>query len=106
MSRRLKPYFLIIAVSLALALFLGPPFAIAKNLPTICNIFSKKMGDKTGSCGHRSMISKIQDKSFQVEAFLFFNAGVQTIDSFIISGDPTSFSFSLGSHTPFNPLRC
>ncbi len=106
MSRRLKPYFLIIAVSLAFALFFGPPFAIAKNLPTICNLFSKKMGDKTGSCGHRSMISKIQDKSFQVEAFLFFNVGLQTTDSYIISSSLTSFSFSLGSHTLFNPLRC
>jgi len=106
MSRRLKPYFLIIAVSLTIGLLFGLPLAMANNLPTICNIFNKKMGDKTGSCGHRSMISKFQDKSFEVEAVLFGHIDLETSESFILPSKPTSLSFSLGNNTQSNPLRC
>ena len=106
MSRLLKPYFFIFAVSLTLVLLAGPPLAIAKNLPTRCNLFNKKMADNKESCAHRSMISKIQDKSFVAEAIIFSNAGLEVIDFLMIPSSIASVSFSSRSHTVFNPLRC
>ena len=73
MLLRLRPHVFFILTTLLVALLLGPSLSIAKNLSTACNIFHKKAIDKEGPCGHRAMFSKVQDKSFQVEAVLSFD---------------------------------
>jgi hypothetical protein len=74
MSLRLRPHVFFILTTLLAVLLLGPPLSIAKNLPTVCNIFHKKAIDKEGPCGHRAVFSKIQDNSFEGEAVLSFDA--------------------------------
>lgn len=106
MSLRLKPHVFIILTTLLIALLIGPPLSIAKNLPTVCNIFYKNTADKTGACGHKAMFSKMQNNSFEVEAVLFFNVDLEFSHSLIIPNNPTSVSFTLGSNTQSNPLRC
>ena len=106
MSLRLKPYVFFILVALVITLLVGPPLSIAKNLPTVCNIFDKKMADKAGSCGHRAMFSKFQDKSFEVEAVLPSNVDLETSHFSIIQINPLSVSISFASNTQSNPLRC
>ncbi len=71
MSPRFRPFGFIVLTGLIITLLMGPPLAIASNLPTACNIFDKR--DKAGPCGHRAMFSKIQDKSFEAEGVLFSN---------------------------------
>ena len=106
MLPRFKSCFFIIAVSLTIVLLFGLPLAIAKNLPTVCNIFNKKMADKAGSCGHRAMFSKFQDKSFEVEAVLSSNVDLETSHFSMIQIDPLSVSISFRSNTQSDPLRC
>jgi hypothetical protein len=106
MSRRLKSYFLMTAIILTVALLLGPPLSIAKNLPTVCNIFDKKMTEKAGSCGHRAAFSKTQDKSFEVGAALFSNVDIETSHFRIIQSTPLSVSISFTNNNQSNPLRC
>ena len=57
---RLKPFFVIFAAALIMALVLGPPVAFASKLPTACNIFHNKKAAKLGSCGHDVTFSKDQ----------------------------------------------
>jgi hypothetical protein len=58
MLARLKPFFVIFAATLIMALVLGPPVAFASKLPTTCNIFHNKKAAKLGSCGHDVTFSK------------------------------------------------
>jgi hypothetical protein len=106
MSRRLKPYGLIIAIILTVALLLGPPLAIANNLPTVCNIFVKKTTDKAGSCDHRSMVSKFQDKSVELGAILYPIADLEIGHPVIAPGIIPSSLLSSNSLAQSNPLRC
>ncbi len=106
MSFRLKPHIVFILVALVITLLVGPPLSIAKNLPTVCNIFDKKMAEKAGSCGHRAMFAKFQDKTFQVEAVLSSNADLETSHFSVIQINPLSVSISFASNTQSNPLRC
>ncbi len=105
MTGHLKKFIFITVTAVVIAFLLGPPLAMASNLPTVCNIFHKTV-DKAGPCGHRAMISKIQDKSFQVEAVLSLNVAFETGYFLIIQSNPLSVSFPLGSNPQFNPLRC
>ena len=106
MSRRLKPYGLIIAIVLTVAFLLGPPLARAKNLPTVCNIFDKKVTEKASPCGNRAMLSKVQDRSFDLGAVHFFNVDLETSHFLIIQSNPLSVSISFGNNNQYNPLRC
>jgi hypothetical protein len=105
MTGHLKKFIFITVTAVVIAFLLGPPLAIASNLPTVCNFFHKT-GDKAAPCGHRAMISKIHDKSFQVEAVLSLDVDFETSYFLIIQSNPLSISFPLGSNTQFNPLRC
>ena len=106
MSARHKTYIFIISVALMVLFVIGPPAAFASKLPTVCNIFSQKTTEKAGSCGHRAMFSKIQDKSFEVGAVLFFNVDLETSHFLIIQSNPLSVSFPFASNPQSNPLRC
>ncbi len=106
MSLRLRPHVFFVLTTLLIALLIGPPLSIAKNLPTVCNIFDKKMAGKAGPCGHRALSSKIQDKSFEVEAVLFLTAELEFSHSLVIPNNPTSLSFPFGGSAQSNPLRC
>lgn len=96
---------IIIAVLITVLLF-GPPLAIAKNLPTICNLFDKKMADKSGSCGNRAIFSKIQDKSFDLGAILFSYLDLETSHFRVVKRNSTAPAFSSAINTQSNPLRC
>jgi hypothetical protein len=106
MSLRLRPYFFSILAILLISLLLGPPLAKAKNLPTLCNIFDKKVTEKASPCGHRAMLSKVQDRSFDLGAVLFFNVDLKTINFQIIENSTLSVSISVGNNIQSNPLRC
>ena len=106
MSLRLKPHVFFILTTLLIALLVGPPLSIAKNLPTVCNIFYKNTADKTGPCGHKAMFSKMQNNSFEVGAVLFLNVDLETSHFFISQSSPISVSFPFGNDTQSNPLRC
>jgi len=106
MSRRLKPYGLIIAIILTVALLFGPPLAIASNLPTVCNVFVKKATDKAGSCGHKSMVSKFQDKSFELGAILYPVPDLEIGHPVIAASIIPSSLLSSNSLAQSNPLRC
>ena len=106
MSGRYKTHIFIVSVALMFVFLVGPPAAFASKLPTVCNIFSKKALDKAGPCGHRAMFSKIQDKSFDAQAVLFFNLDFETSHFLIIQSNPLSVSFPFGSNAQSNPLRC
>jgi hypothetical protein len=106
MTNLLKKLTFIMVTALLIAFLLGPPLSFASKLPTVCNIFHKKMTDKAGPCGHRAMFSKIQDKSFEIQAVLFFNVDSETSHFLIIQNNPSSFSFPFGSNAQSNPLRC
>jgi hypothetical protein len=106
MANLFKRLSLIIIAALIPVLLFGPPLSIAKNLPTVCNIFDKKMTEKAGSCGHRAVFSKIQDKSFEVGAVLSFHVDLETSHFLIIQRTPLSVSISFANNTQSNPLRC
>ena len=106
MSRRYKTHFIIISVMLMILFVVGPPAAMASKLPTVCNIFSQKTTEKAGPCGHRAIFSKVQDKSFQVEAVLSFDVDFETSHFLIIQSNPLSVSFPFGSNPQSSPLRC
>jgi hypothetical protein len=87
-------------------LLLGPPLALASKLPTVCNIFHNKPIEKAGSCGHRTMFSKIQDKSFEVEAGHFFSTELGTSHFTAVSNSfPIRFS-EIADLPQSSPLRC
>ena len=106
MSLRLRPYFFSILAILLISLLLGPPLAKAKNLPTLCNIFDKKVTEKASPCGHRAMLSKVQDRSFDLGAVHFFNVDLETNHFLIIQSNPLSVSISFGNNNQYDPLRC
>jgi hypothetical protein len=106
MSRRYKIHIIILSVVLMILFVVGPPAAMASKLPTVCNIFSQKTTEKAGPCGHRAIFSKIQDKSFQVEAVLSFDVDFESGHFLIIQSNPLSVSFPFGSNPQSSPLRC
>lgn len=106
MLLRLRHRSFLIFLILLVALLLGPPLSMAKNLPTICNIFDKGKAEKSGHCGHRAMSSKIQDKSPDFEAVLFFNLDLRNSGLLIIQSDSLSVLFPSGTNFQSNPLRC
>jgi hypothetical protein len=106
MKGRIKKFTFIAVSALVIALLLGPPLAIAGNLPTVCNIFHKKAVDKEGTCAHRAMFSKVQDKSFEAGAVLLPSVGFETNHFLIIQTSPTSIFSLFGKSIQFNPLRC
>lgn len=106
MSGRLKAYMLIILATLIVAFLLSPPLAFASKLPTTCNIFHKKTADKAGPCGHWVTFSKMQDKSFEVEAVHFANAGLLSNH---FTAVPSSYAvrfLEIADLPRSNPLRC
>ena len=106
MSGRLKPYLTVLIILLLAALVTGPPAAFASKLPTVCNIFDKKTADKAGSCGHRAIFTKTQDKFPVVEAALISLLNFEPRHFLIIQNNPLSVSSPFGSKAQFNPLRC
>ena len=106
MSRRYKTHFIIISVMLMILFVVGPPAAMASKLPTVCNIFSQKTTEKAGPCGHRAIFSKVQDRSFQVEAVLSFDVDFETSHFLIIQSNPISAFLPFGSNPQSSPLRC
>jgi hypothetical protein len=106
MSHRLKSYNLIILTTLIILLLVGPPLAIANNLPTVCNIFVKKTTDKAGSCNQRFMVSKFQDKSFELGAILYPIADLEIGHPVIAPSIIPSSLLSSNSLPQSNPLRC
>jgi len=105
MTGHFKNIIFITVAALVIIYLIGPPLAIAGNLPTVCNIFHKTV-DKAGPCGHRAMISKIQDKSFEVGAVLIPGVDFETTHFLIIRSNPLSDSFPFGSNPRSSPLRC
>jgi hypothetical protein len=105
MTGHFKKIIFITVTALVITFLIGPPLAIAGNLPTVCNIFHKKV-DKEGHCGHRAIFSKIQDKSFEVGAVLVPGVDFETSHFLIIQSNPLSVLFSFGKNTQSNPLRC
>jgi len=106
MSRRYKTHILIVSIVLMILFVLGPPAAMASNLPTVCNIFSQKPTEKAGPCGHRAIFSKMQDKSFEVGAVLIPSVDFEISHFLIIQSNPLSVSFSFESNPQSSPLRC
>jgi len=106
MTGHLKNFIFITVTAVVITLLLGPPLAIAGNLPRVCNIFDKKTTDKAGHCGHRAIFSQIQDKSFQVGAVLIPGVDFETSHFLIIRSNPLSDSFPFGSNPRSSPLRC
>ncbi len=106
MLRRYRTHIFIVSVALMILFVVGPPAAFAGKLPTVCNIFSPKGAEKTGQCGHRAIFSKIQDKSFEVGAVLFFNVDFETSDFLPIHDNLLSVSFPFGGNPQSSPLRC
>jgi len=106
MSDRFKIFTRIMLTTAIIAFLLGPSLAFASKLPTVCNIFHKNHTDKSGHCGHQGVSSKIQDKSLELGAVLFFNVDSETSHFLIIQNNPSSFSFPFGSNAQSNPLRC
>jgi hypothetical protein len=104
MLHRFRLFRSIVLTGLIVLLLMGPPLSIASNLPTACNIFGKKAAGKAGPCGYRAMYSKIQDKSFEVEGVLSFNAGLETTQLLVIQNSPTSFLLPLENNTQSPPL--
>jgi len=96
----------IVLTLLILTLVSGPPLSYASKLPTVCNIFDKKTADKAGPCGHRSMVSKFQDKSFELEAILYPSADLEISHPVIVQNANPSSLLLAGSVMHFNPLRC
>ena len=105
MTGHFKEIIFITVTALVITFLIGPPLAIAGNLPTVCNIFHKTV-DKEGHCGHRAIFSKIQDKSFQVGAVLVPDVDFETNHLLIIQSNPLSVSFPFGSNPQSSPLRC
>jgi hypothetical protein len=106
MTNLLKKLTFIMVTALLIAFLLGPPLSFASKLPTVCNIFHKKMTDKAGPCGHRAMFSKIQDNSFEAGAILFSNVGFETNRFTIAQDSHPAFALSIGNLSQTNPLRC
>jgi len=106
MSLRSKPHLYLIFAALFVALLLGPPLSIAKNLPTVCNIFDKTKAPKSGPCDHRAMFSKFQDKSFEAGAVLLSPVDFVTSHFGVVQNNSASVPFPLASNTQSSPLRC
>ena len=106
MLLRLRHHSFLIFLILLVALLLGPPLSIAKNLPTVCNIFDKGKAEKPGHCGHRALFSKIQDKPPDAVAVLFSNLGLENSCLLFIQSDSLSVLFPFGTNSQSNPLRC
>jgi hypothetical protein len=105
MSLRLRPHSFLIPAILLVALFLGPPLSIAKNLPTACNIFDKAKAHKSGPCDHRAMFSKFQDKSLEVEAGLVSHANFEMSLFLMTPQNPLFVFLPFGRNTQSSPLR-
>ena len=106
MLPRLRHHLFLIFLILFVALLLGPPLSIAKNLPTVCNIFDKDKAEKSGHCGHRALFSKIQDKPPDAVAVLFSNVDLENRCLLNIQSDSLSIFFPFGTNPSSNPLRC
>jgi len=105
MLARLKPFFVIFAATLIMALVLGPPVAFAGKLPTTCNIFHNKKAARLGSCGHQVTFSK--DK-FQGAETAFSN-GIEfgNIETpLVLHNNHPSRSFPSAVVFDSVPLRC
>ncbi len=63
MTGRLKKFIFVTVTAVVIAFLLGPPLAIASNLPTVCNIFNKKQIEKSGPCKNHVTFSK--DKYYE-----------------------------------------
>jgi hypothetical protein len=101
-----KKHALPIVVVLIALFVMGPPVAFSNKLPTVCNIFSQKAAEKGGSCGHRAILSNMQDKSVEIEAVLFFPVDFAFRHSGILPSQPLPASVPSGNEDRPNPLRC
>jgi len=106
MSRRYKTHIFIVSVALMILFVVGPPASFASKLPTVCNIFSQKTTEKASPCGHRAIFSKIQDKSPEAEAVLFFNVDLETSRLLMTQSNSLLVSFPFETDSQSNPLRC
>ncbi len=106
MLLRLRPYSYLILLTVFVALLFGPPLSMAKNLPTVCNIFAKGKAEKSGHCGHRAMFSKVQDKAPEAAVITFSNPDLENSRLAINRSDSLSGSFPPGTNSQSNPLRC
>ncbi len=106
MVRHLRSHILYVAVIIVAALLLAPPLSMAKNLPTFCNIFNKKMSEKPGSCGHRAALSKILDKGLEFEATYPGQLDLGPSQSVSVSTIPSFLFYSLESVLLSTSLRC
>ncbi len=106
MLPHLRPHIFSIVLILVAALLLTPPLSMAKNLPTACNFFNKKTTEKPGSCGHRAMVSKIQDKGFELEAISPGQLDLGPGQFIFFPTIPSSFTCFLEGIALSNPLRC
>ena len=106
MPRFDRKHILFVSVVLMILFVVGPPVAMASNLPTVCNIFSQKKSEKAEPCGHRAIFSKSQDKAFQVEAVLSFDVDFENGNFLIIQSNPLSVTLAFESNPQSTPLRC
>jgi hypothetical protein len=106
MTNRLKKLSFIIITALLIAFLLGPPLSFASKLPTVCNVFHKRSVDKAGTCGHRTTLSKVQDKSFEVEVVHFANMGISTNHFTATSSRCPTCLPEIADLLQSNPLRC
>ncbi len=106
MLPHLRPHIFFILIFTALALVITPPLSVAKNLPTICNIFNKTTSEKPGPCGHRAVFSKVQDKGFEFEASYQGQSDLAQSDFVFVPLDGSAFFPIAAENIQFAPLRC
>jgi len=108
MSGRVKPYLIILCAILVAAFLLNSPVAFATKLPTACNIFDKKLLEKSGPCGIKAAFSKLQSllQSLEEGAIQVSEAGTENC-SFIGSWSKQPSFLSPYVIIPNSlPLRC
>jgi len=106
MSGRPKTFTFIISAAVLIAILVGPPLAFTANLPTVCNIFHKKHDtEKSGHCGSKTLLSKLQAKSFEGGIVHVFSTGLG-IGSAVSQDNHSPSLLPSPTFPQFNPLRC
>lgn len=104
MLGRGKTYIFMFLMGLAFIMLLGPPLAMATNLPAGCHIFHNKKAAKLGSCWHNVTFSK--DKLPFGE--MAFSAGPDPIinQTILIQNNDLSIFSRFVTILNSEPLRC
>ena len=104
MLGRKKTYVFIFLMVLTVIMFLGPPLAMATNLPAVCNIFHNKKAGNLGACWHNVNFSK--DKLAFGE--MAFSTGLDPVinQTILIQNNDLSVFSRFITILNSEPLRC